>query len=228
MAATNTAAQLVRAVGLTLRRSSLVRRASLRHAATTVATWVREVEVVVVGATQRSSELEACCLFSFVPLYRGRTLSSCLTVAAQRPFIVSYTVHFGLGVCRLFDDAHRSQCACVYFVLLGASMAACFHSLGRCTELPLLLHYLGLLALIVVAALRASFVCTLCVRMSLPFGKCVFTYTHILFPCVCIFPPVGRYHVSLSDSNQFLKHRCRISFPHVRVCCAPDNTYACT
>ena len=38
-------------------------------------------------------------------------------------------------------------------------MAACFHSLGRCTELPLLLHYLGLLALIVVAALRASFVC---------------------------------------------------------------------
>lgn len=112
VAATNTAAQLVRAVGLTLRRSSLVRRASLRHAATTVATWVREVEVVVVGATQRSSELEACCLFSFVPLYRGRTLSSCLTVAAQRPFIVSYTVHFGLGVCRLFD-AHRSQCACV-------------------------------------------------------------------------------------------------------------------
>ena len=122
----------------------------------------------------------------------------------------------------------RSARVYVYFVLLGASMPACFHSLGRCTELPLLLHYLGLLALIVVAALRASFVCTLCVRMSLPFGKCVFTYTHMLFPCVCIFPPVGRYHVSLSDSNQFLKHRCRITFPHVRVCRATDNTYACT
>ena len=91
VAATNTAAQLVRAVGLTPRRSSIVRHASLRHAATTVATWVREVEVVVVGAIQRSSELEACCLFSFVPLYRGRTLSSCLTVAAQRPFY--YVVH---------------------------------------------------------------------------------------------------------------------------------------
>ena len=77
----------------------------------------------------------------------------------------------------------RSARVYVYFVLLGASMAACFHSLGRCTELPLLLHYLGLLALIVVAALRASFVCTLCVRMSLPFGKCVPACTHLFHAC---------------------------------------------
>ena len=130
VAATNTAAQLVRAVGLTPRRSSIVRHASLRHAATTVATWVREVEVVVVGAIQRSSELEACCLFSFVPLYRGRTLSSCLAVAAQRPFyILSYSVHFGLGVCRLFDDAHRSQCACVCILCAAWRIHASMFSL---------------------------------------------------------------------------------------------------